>query len=187
MCQKCQIYLNDYFQQPIDKENPLYSFINQKRLQERVPEITSLILRLLFSVLNPFILHHSKSELENYCSFICKFENPYQGYELLYRFLKQNKQVAKEITFYEDSILDLNFLKMKRQDKNGLIAQQWLSHLIGSLFEDMYQLHNDHSGKTPLEYINLGSGPPGRPFKNHFKKNDNKDTVCVVGDDDLYT
>jgi hypothetical protein len=179
MCEKCKIYLYDYFQQPIDKENPLYFFIKQKNLQEKIPSLVSLTMNLLFSELSPFLLRNAKSELDNYCSFIYKPDNPQKKYDILYRFLKQNQKVAKELKFYEDSVADLMFLKIKQNDKYAFIAQQWLAYLIGSLFEDMYELHSDHSGKTPFERINLRNGPPGRPFKNNLKKE--------IVEDELYT
>lgn len=187
MCQKCHVYLHDYFEQPIDKESPLYSFVNQKRLVERRQELIPLILRLFFSVLNIHIVRNAKSDMENYCSFVAIPKNPYETYDLLYTFVKRKMLSLREISLYEDLIADLNFIKIRRIDKTQQTVKRWVAFLIGSLFEDMYQFHQDHLKKKPLAEIDITKGPPGRPLVNHLKKKKEKSLikVIVINDDDL--
>lgn len=187
MCQKCHVYLHDYFEQPIDKENPLYSFVNQKRLQEKRSELIPIILRLFFSVLNIHILRNAKTDMENYCSFVCIPKNKYESYELLYTFLKRKMLSLHELSVHEDLIADLNFIKIRRIDKTQHSVKRWIAFLVGSLFEEMYQFHQDHLKKKPLSEIDITKGPPGKPYVNHLKKKKEKSLikVIVINDDDL--
>ena len=188
MCQKCHLYLHDYFEQPIDKENPSYSFVNQKKLQEKREELIPIVLRLLFSVVNIHLLKNAKSDMENYCSFVAIPKNQYETYELLYTFMKRKMLSLREISLHEDMIADLNFIKIRRTDKTEQNVKRWLAILIGSLFEDMYQLHKDHSKQTPFYQLDITKGLPGRPYVNHLKKKQEKRFVKVIvidDDDDL--
>lgn len=189
MCQKCHIYLHDYFEQPIDKENPLYSFVNQKRLEEKRSELIPILLRLFFSVLNIHLLRNAKTDMENYCSFVAIPKNPYETYELLYTFLKRKMLSLRELSTHEDLIADLNFIKIRRIDKTQQSVKRWIAFIVGSLFEDMYQFHQDHLKKKPITEIDITKGPPGRPLVNHLKKKKEKEKslikVIVINDDDL--
>ncbi len=188
-CELCRAYLHDYFQQPLEKENPLFPLVSQRRLQTSIPEITQLLLRFHSSTLNPFILRNAKSDMDNYFTFLVKPTDPYQTYRTLFQFLKRNKKVESELKGLQAEILAYDFLKIKRNDPHASVVETWLSFLVGSLFEELYQLHEDHT-KKDIRYFNLDRGLPGQPRTAKKIKKDVSDTKCVAAndqDDDLYT
>lgn len=156
MCQKCKVYLYDFFQQPLDKANPLHSFVNQKQLQRRLPELIDIVYHILFTfpLLQTRFLN-AKSNAENYCTFVGKAETTYQYYDIIYTFLKMESAFLKEINAIEGYLFDLQFLKIPRTAKNLYIVEKWLAFLIGVLFEDMQQLHIQHNSKGLSCAINL--------------------------------
>ena len=179
-CEKCRIYLHDYFTQPIDKENPLHSFVNQKQVLKCIPQVVDLISHLFQSIL-PHTFLDAKSQVETYCSFAIKLDNPYQQYEILYTFLSRDKKFLSEIKQMEGYLLDLQFLRIEKTDPKYQILHRWLSFLLGSLYYDMTILHSQHS-KNNVWSIDLEKGHPGRPDTGVKKKRYTGDL-----DDDLYT
>ena len=162
MCTKCQVYLHDYFEQPLDKENPLYSFVNQNHLQRRLPQLIPLAYHLLFKTISFTKFLEAKSSMENYCNFVKKVESPYEQFELLYHFLQNDKKFRTEIKELEGEFLDLQFLRITKTDKNAHLLHRWLAFLLGSLFCDMSVLHNQHVSGD-MWSIELDKGHPGRP------------------------
>ena len=189
-CELCRAYLHDYFQQPLEKENPLSPLVNEKRLQQRIPELSDLVLRFLFRSVTPHLLYTTKSDMENYFTFLVKPTDPYQMHEMYFRFLKRNGKVAQEVKGMQAEILAYDFLRIKRNDRYETVVEKWLGNLIGSLLIELYELHLDHS-KPNLMSLNLDKGMPGFPKRKKVQK-EIKDTQCVPArreeeDDDLYT
>lgn len=184
-CEKCRIYLHDYFTQPIDKENPLYPFVNQKQILKCIPELVDLISHL-FQTLYPHRFLDAKSQVENYCTFAIKADSPLQQYEILYTFLSRDKRFVSEIKQMEGYLLDLGFLRIEKTDPNYQILHKWLAFLLGSLYYDMTILHSQHS-KANVWAIDLEKGHPGRPDTAVKKKKDTEQVIVVDVDDDLYT
>jgi hypothetical protein len=193
MCEKCQVYLYDYFQQSLDKENPLYSFVNHSQIQKKLNQHVNLTYSLLTNKSIPqWKFVEAKSKAENYCSFVKKLETNYQLYDLLYAFLKSEKNVADEMREIEALVLDLSFLKLQKSDKSFRILQKWVAFLLGSLYEDMILLHKQHSCQTKFHLIDLEKGHPGRPdtARKILKKQTQTKVIFVKVDDDddgLYT
>ena len=188
-CELCRVYLHDYFEQSIEKDNPLSSCINKKKLREHSSEVSKLILRF-HSIMNPFILYNAKSDVENYINFIAKPKNSYELHQLCYQFLKRNIYVASELRGLQSDILAFNFLKIKRTDPYATVVEKWLAFLIGSLFEDMYELHRGHTKKDLCP--NLDKGLPGHPWTaakivRMVPDNDNKAVGERDPEDDLYS
>ena len=188
MCSKCKVYLYDYFQQPLDKENPLYSFVNQNQVQQNLPELVELVSSLLTSKSLSFhTFADARSQLENYCRFVKKPDSIYQEYELLYSLLSQNKKVVQELNAIEGSLLDLKFLKLEKTDAKTQIVHRWFAFLLGSLYEDMFILHRQHLGDT-IWPICLDKGLPGRPDTAPKQvRRQSGILVKLVDEDDLYT
>ena len=184
MCEKCRDYLYDYFEQPVHKENPLYPFVNQKQVKKRLPELVPLISHLFQTIL-PHKFLDAKSQVENYCSFVIKPENPYQQYDILYTFLNREPKIFKEIKQMEGLLLDLHFLRLDKKDPQCRILHKWLAFLLGSLYYDMFILHRQHLGDA-IWPINLEDGLPGRPDTGAKikKKSDYDDRRAVTNDDD---
>ncbi len=184
MCEKCRIYLYDYFQQPIDKENPLYSFVNHKQLQKNRETLVDLAYHLLFKTIPYARFQDAHSQVENYCTFAYKPETPYKQYEILYTFLSRETKFRNEVKQMEGLLLDCQFLRIPKTDKTCQLLHRWLSFLLGSLYQDMDLLHKQHSGKVPVD-INMGH--PGRPDTSPKYKKEEDPKPIVVDDDDLYT
>ena len=188
MCQKCKVYLYDYFQQPLDKENPLYSFVNQKQVQQNLSELAEIVYSLLTSKSLSFpTFSDARSQLENYCTFVKKPDSIYQEYELLYSLLSQTKKVVQELKALEGTLLDLKFLKLEKTDAKAQIVHRWFAFLLGSLYEDMFILHQQHLGNTRWP-VSLDKGLPGRPdtAPKQFRRPPGI-AVQIVDEDDLYT
>lgn len=190
MCEKCKIYLHDYFQEPINKENPLSLFVNQKQVQKNLSDLVDLVYYLLFKTI-PFVkFQDAKTQVENYCCFVIKPDNPYQQYEILYTFLSRDKKFVSEIKQIEGLILDCNFLRIEKTDIRYQVLHRWIAFLLGSLFEDIHLLHKQHSGEIELWKIDLTKGHPGRPDTGVKKSKKHTEKLIVVDiedDDDLYT
>jgi hypothetical protein len=189
-CELCRAYLHDYFEQPLEKDNPLFPLVSHKKLQTCIPEVSEIVLRFLFHSLNPFLLYNTKSDMENYFTFLVKPSDPYQAHSIYFQFLKRNKMVASEVKSIQSNLLAFDFLKIKRNDPYETVVEKWLAFLVGSLFIDLYELHLDHTKKN-LFTMNLDKGLPGKPWS--AKKNvtrERNDTKCIAAndqDDDLYT
>lgn len=189
-CELCRSYLHDYFNQPLEKENPLSPLVNEKKLKQSIPQVSELVLRFLFHSVTPHLLYTTKSNMDNYFNFIVKPSDSYQMYEMYFRFLKQNQKIAQEVKGMQAEILTYDFLRIKRNDRYETVVEKWLGFLIGSLLIDLYELHVDHS-KPNWMTLNLDKGMPGFPKK---KKQIINDTDCVPPrhdeeeeDDDLYS
>lgn len=189
MCEKCQVYLYDYFQQPLDKENPLLPFVNQNQIKRYVHHHVKLT---HFILTNSTLQFHkfldAQSRAENYTSFVKKSENFYQQYDLIYAFLKADQTFSEEMKQLRSVLLDLEFLKFQRTDKSLQLLDRWIAFLIGSLFKDMFILHNQHTGNK-IWPIDLDKGHPGRPdtAKKTPVKSVKKVIIKIDDDDDLYS
>lgn len=189
-CELCRAYLHDYFQQPLEKENPLRPLVNEKRLRQTIPQLSDLVLRFLFRSVTPHLLYTTKSDMDNYFTFLVKPTDPYQMHEMYFRFLKRNGKVAQEVKGMQAEILAYDFLRIKRNDRYETVVEKWLGFLIGSLLIELYELHVDHS-KPNLMTLNVDKGMPGFPKRKKIQK-EIKDTQCVPPrrdeeDDDLYS
>lgn len=187
MCEKCRIYLYDYFEQPIHKENPLYPFVNQKQMKKNIHDLVKFVQHLFQTIAYHRFLD-AKSKVENYCTFAIKPENPYQQYDILYTFLRQESTFTKEIQQLEGYLLDLQFLRVPKTDKHCQLLHKWLAFLLGSLYSDMHILHCQHSPNNVWP-IDLEKGLPGRPDTAvKLKKKQVEQWIVVdVEEDDLYT
>lgn len=187
MCEKCKVYLYDYFQQPLDKENPLYPFVNQKQIQQKLSELIPLAYHLLFKTMTFNRFLQAESDVDNYCNFIKKVENPYQKFEMIYMSLQRDKNFLNEIKQIEGYLLDLHFLRVQKTDNKAQVLHRWLAFFFGSLFCDMSVLHRQHSEKN-IWSIDLEKGHPGRP-DTAVKKPVKPQTILIKIDDDdeLYT
>ena len=184
-CKHCEAFLHDYFTQPLDQENPLYYSVNHTKMTENASLLVKTILRIYRST-NRFILENAKSEMENYCCFMIKPESKYQEYEIYYQFLRKNKKLDSEINGAMSDILDANFLRIKRTDKNLKVIHSWFAFILGSVFQDVYDIHADHSEKHPVYHYDLSKGLPGiRPRPKSARQSRWSETKSIVVDDDL--
>ena len=190
-CRLCEAFLHDYFTQPLERENPLYDSINQKRLQEHIPSLIYTLMRI-YSSTNRFVLQEAKSNMDNYCCFMKKPDNKYQEYEIYYQFLKQNKKLQSELLGATGDILDIGFLKVRHTDKHAHIVERWLAFILGSIFQELYELHADHTTKQHVWQFDTNKPLPGRPKSARPKKI--MESKTYLGDtdylndlDDLYT
>lgn len=188
-CKLCQAYLHDYFEQPLEKDNPLFPLVSHKKLQTCIPEVSEVVLRFLFDCLNPFILYNTKSDMDNYFTFMVKPVDPYNAHNIYFQFLKRNKKIASEVKGVQSDLLAFDFLKIKRNDPYESVVEKWLGFLVGSLFLDLYELHLDHSKKSMN--VNIDKGLPGKPWSaKKVVTKEIKDSICLAAndqEDDLYT
>lgn len=192
-CKLCEAFLHDYFTQPLEKENPLYHSVNHTKQVEQIPRLVYLIMRISQTT-NRYVLQDAKSNMENYCCFMKKIDNKYQEYDIYYQFLKKNKRLESELQGAISDILESSFLKLNRADKYATIIEKWLAFILGTLLQEIYDLHDDHSGKRPLWHIDTNTPLPGRQrpksaYRSRSSDTENSYTNKDIDDefDDLYT
>ena len=192
-CKLCEAFLHDYFTQPLEKENPLYHSVNHKKQVQQIPRLVYLIMRISQTT-NRYILQDAKSNMENYCCFMKKIDNKYQEYDIYYQFLKKNKRLETELQGAISDILESSFLKLNRADKYPIIIEKWLAFILGTLLQEIYDIHDDHSGKRSLWHVDTNKPLPGRqrPKSAYGSRNsdiENSYTNKDIDDEfnDLYT
>jgi hypothetical protein len=192
-CKLCEAFLHDYFTQPLEKENPLYHSVNHTKQVQQIPRLVCLIMRISQTT-NRYVLQDAKSNMENYCCFMKKSDNKYQEYDIYYQFLKKNKRLETELQGAMSDILESSFLKLNRADKHATIIEKWLAFILGTLLQEIYDLHDDHSGKRPLWHIDTNTPLPGRqrPKSAYGSRNSDTENSYTNKDiddefDDLYT
>ena len=162
-CKKCEVYLYDYLHQELLKDNPLKPLVNMKKVKENVYRIISILLHLLFELKKrPFVVKAAQANKENYCTFVEKPASIYKEYQIYYAFVLYDKEIASLFKSYYSEIYDLGILKLKGSDKKLEGVGDWMAFLVGSLFDDLYILHQDHS-KNSFAGINIDRGLPGFP------------------------
>jgi hypothetical protein len=193
-CKLCEAFLHDYFTQPLEKENPLYHSVNHKKQVQQIQKIVYIIMKISQTT-NRYVLQDAKSNMENYCCFMKKIDNKYQEYDIYYQFLKKNKHLETELQGAMSDILESSFLKLNRADKHATIIEKWLAFILGTLLQEIYDIHDDHSGKRSLWHVDTNKPLPGhhpRPKSAYGSRNsdiENSYTNKDIDDEfnDLYT
>jgi hypothetical protein len=178
-CKLCEAFIHDYFTQPLERENPLYISVNHKKQVQHIPRLVYVMMRISRSI-SRYTLQDARSNMENYCCFMKKPDNKYEEYEIYYQFLKKNKQLDAELQGATSDILESSFLKLNREDKHVKIIDKWFAFILGSILQEIYDRHDDHSGIRPLWQVDTSKPLPG----NHQrpKSAQPRGSSSIVGD-----
>jgi hypothetical protein len=177
-CKLCEAFVHDYFTQPLERENPLYHSVNHKKQVQHISTLVYVIMRISRTTTR-YVLQDARSNMENYCCFMKKPDNKYQEYDIYYQFLKKNKQLEAELQGATSDILESCFLKLNRKDKHVTIIEKWFAFILGTLLQEIYDRHDDHSGARPLWQVDTAKALPGR---QRPKSADPKKSTTLVGD-----